>query len=284
MNEFKDQSQLQDYVKTHKRNGQVIGLIPTMGNLHEGHLCLVDAAKSLCDIVIVSIFVNPMQFGPDEDLDNYPRTLDMDQKLLSQRGANGVFIPSTDQIYPDGLETETRITVPQISEGLCSQQRPGHFEGVATVVMKFFHLCQPDLAFFGEKDFQQLKLIEKMASDLCVPIKVVGVPTVRAPDGLALSSRNHYLSEAERLIAPKLYQTLNMAADQISQADSDPKEIISLAYTQLNSLGFKVDYLELRREKDLKTPQPEDKALILLVAANLGSARLLDNKRLTLKS
>ena len=293
MNVFKDQQVLRNYIKTHQRNGHVIGLIPTMGNLHEGHLTLVDAAQAVCDVVLATIFVNPLQFGPNEDFENYPRTLDPDLELLSKRGANGVYVPSTEDLYPNGLDQETLVKVPIVSEGLCGSHRPDHFDGVSTIVTKLFNLCQPDKAFFGEKDFQQLMVIKKMAQDLCTGIEIIGVPTVRAHDGLALSSRNGYLSSEERSVAPKLYETLSKAADQISVPHSDVKEIIGLAYAQLNSLGFKVDYLEVRQASNLAVPSEatyenreagNDQELVILAAAYLGKARLIDNIRLTLKS
>lgn len=258
-----------------------IALVPTMGNLHEGHLKLVDLAKQHADVVIVSIFVNPMQFGANEDLDNYPRTLDADCQALAERGADGVFAPQVSDVYPRGLAVQTVIEVPQISEILCGASRPGHFRGVATIVAKLFNMVQPHTAVFGEKDFQQLQVIRLMTQDLSLPVEVIGMPTERAEDGLALSSRNGYLSPSERQLAPVIYKTLTEFADAIHQQGIDDEIALASARHELEEHGFRIDYLELRRRSDLQPARADDHELVVLVAAFLGRTRLIDNLQLT---
>ncbi len=253
-----------------------IALVPTMGNLHEGHLKLVDLAKQHADLVIVSIFVNPLQFGAHEDLDNYPRTLAADCQALAERGAHGVFAPQVSDVYPRGLAVQTFIEVPQISEMLCGASRPGHFRGVATIVAKLFNMVQPQVAIFGEKDFQQLQVIRLMTQDLSLPVDVIGMPTERAADGLALSSRNGYLSTSERQQAPIIYQTLNTLAKAVQQG-TDTEVALATARQQLEQAGFRIDYLELRRQADLQHADVNDDELVVLVAAFLGRTRLIDN-------
>ncbi len=258
-----------------------IALVPTMGNLHEGHLKLVDLAKQHADVVIVSIFVNPMQFGANEDLDNYPRTLDADCHALAERGAHGVFAPQVSDVYPRGLAVQTYIEVPQISETLCGASRPGHFRGVATIVAKLFNMVQPHTAVFGEKDFQQLQVIRLMTQDLSLPVEVIGMPTERAEDGLALSSRNGYLSPSERQLAPVIYKTLTALADAIHQQGIDDEIALASARHELEEHGFRIDYLELRRRSDLQPARADDHELVVLVAAFLGRTRLIDNLQFT---
>ena len=258
-----------------------IALVPTMGNLHEGHLKLVDLAKQHADVVIVSIFVNPMQFGANEDLDNYPRTLDADCHALAERGAHGVFAPQVSDVYPRGLAVQTYIEVPKISETLCGASRPGHFRGVATIVAKLFNMVQPHTAVFGEKDFQQLQVIRLMTQDLSLPVEVIGMPTERAEDGLALSSRNGYLSPSERQLAPVIYKTLTVLADAIHQQGIDDEIALASARHELEEHGFRIDYLELRRRSDLQPARADDHELVVLVAAFLGRTRLIDNLQFT---
>ncbi|WP_404409764.1 pantoate--beta-alanine ligase [Pseudidiomarina marina] len=253
-----------------------VALVPTMGNLHEGHLKLVDLAKQHADHVVVSIFVNPMQFGANEDLDSYPRTLDADCIALAERNATAVFAPTVADVYPRGLEQQTFIEVPGISEILCGASRPGHFRGVATIVAKLFNMVQPDVAIFGEKDFQQLQVIRLMTRDLSLPVDIIGMPTERANDGLALSSRNGYLSAEHRKIAPIIYQTLQHAAAEI-RSGAAPEAALSHARKHLEDNGLRIDYLELRRRDDLAPAQVTDPQLVLLVAAYLGKTRLIDN-------
>lgn len=253
-----------------------LALVPTMGNLHEGHLKLVDLAKQHAQHVVVSIFVNPMQFGANEDLASYPRTFEADCLALAERGAAAVFAPTVADVYPRGLQQQTFIEVPEISDILCGASRPGHFRGVATVVAKLFNMVQPQLAVFGEKDFQQLQVIRLMTQDLSLPVEIVGMPTERANDGLALSSRNGYLDASQRATAPALYQALQAVRDAIQQGRADT-EALAEAQTKINNAGFNIDYLELRRQQDLAPATAADSHLVLLVAAFLGPTRLIDN-------
>ncbi|MCV2885656.1 pantoate--beta-alanine ligase [Aestuariibacter sp. AA17] len=264
-------------------DGKVIAFVPTMGNLHQGHLTLVKEAKKYADIVVVSIFVNPLQFGPDEDLDAYPRTLQQDADALDALGVDVLFTPQAKDIYPRGLEQQTFVEVPGISYMICGASRPGHFRGVATIVCKLFNMVQPNIAFFGEKDFQQLQVIKAMVTDLSMNLNVVGVPTVREEDGLAMSSRNGYLSAEERQRAPILYQVLNTLADQLELGRRDYSKLISEASETLSNAGYKVDYIEVRAASTLLHPGHEDQELVILGAAFLGKTRLIDNLQVTLK-
>lgn len=254
----------------------IVALVPTMGNLHEGHLKLVDKAKQLADHVVVSIFVNPMQFGANEDLASYPRTFEADCIALAERGAHAVFAPTVADVYPRGLEQQTYIEVPDISEILCGASRPGHFRGVATIVAKLFNMVQPQVAVFGEKDFQQLQVIRLMTRDLSLPVDVIGMPTERASDGLALSSRNGYLTQEHRAAAPVLYRTLQRIADDI-KANMTPETVLQTAASVIEKAGFNIDYLELRRREDLAPATASDRELVVLVAAFIGKTRLIDN-------
>jgi len=263
-----------------RRRGERIALVPTMGNLHDGHLALVAAARERAEVVIATIFVNPLQFGAGEDLEAYPRTLEEDQARLEAAGCDLLFAPDTTTLYPRGLEAQTRIVVPEVSEGLCGASRPGHFDGVSTVVGMLFNLVQPDLACFGEKDYQQLAVIRRMVADLHFPIEIVGVPIVRAEDGLALSSRNGYLSPEQRAIAPRLYATLCELREGL-EAGSAPSALLEQGRTRLEEAGFEPDYLELRAA-DLGPATTATREAVLLAAARLGTTRLIDNLTLTL--
>ena len=254
-----------------------IGLVPTMGNLHAGHAALVTKATQRCDFVVASIFVNPLQFGAGEDLDSYPRTLAADQEKLLEAGCQLLFAPSVEEMYPDGMAGQTLVSVPGVSEGLCGGSRPGHFDGVATVVTKLFHMVQPDLAIFGEKDFQQLAVIRKLVRDLNLPIQIIGEPTVRAADGLALSSRNGYLNEEQRAVAPQLYQTLSDIAAALRRGESDHATLLDGARARLTAAGFVPDYLEIRNPLTLSPATSADRQLVILAAARLGAPRLIDN-------
>ncbi|NER65063.1 pantoate--beta-alanine ligase [Pseudomonas sp. MAFF212427] len=262
--------------------GKRIGFVPTMGNLHSGHAALVTKAAQRADFVVASIFVNPLQFGAGEDLDKYPRTLAADQQTLLQAGCHLLFAPSVEEMYPDGMGAQTLVSVPQLSEGLCGASRPGHFEGVATVVSKLFNMVQPDLAVFGQKDFQQLAVIRALVRDLNMPIQIIGEPTVRAADGLALSSRNGYLNEQQRATAPALYRTLSHMADAIRQGRRDYPALLGESRQQISDAGFKPDYLEIRQALNLRPAGPDDRDLVILVAAVLGATRLIDNLHLNL--
>src|SRR5690606_37012162 len=224
-----------------------------------------------------SIFVNPLQFGANEDLATYPRTLVADQQVLFEAGCNLLFTPTVEEMYPHGMADQTRVSVPGVSSGLCGGSRPGHFDGVATVVCKLFHMTQPDLAVFGEKDFQQLVVIRTMVRDLNMPIEIFGEPTVRAADGLALSSRNGYLNEQERAVAPQLYATLKQMAEALRGGQRDHRQLIADGLAALQSHGQRPDYLEIREANGLKPATGEDRHLVILAAAWLGNTRLIDN-------
>ena len=232
--------------------------------------------------MVASIFVNPLQFGANEDLDKYPRTLVADQEKLVGAGCHLLFTPDVEEVYPDGMQQQTRVSVPLVSEGLCGASRPGHFEGVATVVCKLFNMVQPDLALFGEKDFQQLAVIRKLVRDLNLPIQVMGEPTVRAADGLALSSRNGYLNESQRALAPLLYRTLQQLAEEIRRQPSAQSTLLAAARQQLEDAGLRPDYLELREAVRLREVQDSDRQLVLLAAVYLGTTRLIDNLQFSL--
>lgn len=263
--------------------GKVIAFVPTMGNLHHGHLKLVKEAKKSADIVVVSIFINPLQFGPDEDLDAYPRTLEHDMAALESLGVDVLFKPKAEDIYPSGLEQQTFVEVPGLSYMICGASRPGHFRGVATIVCKLFNMVQPNHVYFGEKDFQQLQVIKAMVADLSMNLQIHGVATVREADGLAMSSRNNYLSTAERELAPTLYKSLRELADHIKLGRRDFSRLILEYKNQLNSVGFKTDYIEIRESRTLLQPGHEDTELVVLAAAFLGKTRLIDNIQIALK-
>jgi pantoate--beta-alanine ligase len=259
--------------------GERVAFVPTMGNLHDGHLELVRRGRALTPRVVVSIFVNPLQFGPGEDLASYPRTLARDVELLATAGADLLFAPSADAMYPRPVPEQTRVEVPGLSDILCGASRPGHFVGVATVVCKLFNMVRPDLALFGEKDFQQLAVIRRMVDDLCIPVEVVGVPTVREPDGLAMSSRNGYLTAEERERAPALYRALQAVAQAVEAGGSDLAALERAAAARIDAAGLRTDYVSVRRARDLALPGDADEDLVVLAAAYLGRARLIDNLR-----
>ena len=260
-----------------RRAGETVALVPTMGNLHKGHLTLVGDACSLADRVVVSIFVNPTQFGPGEDFDAYPRTLDQDCAALAPLGVALVFAPTVEEMYPGGPDASTRVEVPGLSDDLCGRFRPGHFTGVATVVSRLLNMVQPDIGVFGRKDYQQFLVIRRLTTDLAFPVRIVGAPTVREPDGLAMSSRNAYLSEDERARAPQLFKELVRAAGRLQAGERDFDAICADARASLESAGFGSEYFEVRRSDDLGEPRPGDTDLVILLAARLGRARLIDN-------
>ena len=267
--------ELQTIVKSWKAAGESIALVPTMGNLHAGHLSLVNNAQQHANRVIVSIFVNPTQFGPGEDFTNYPRTLNEDQKRLNNHAVDLLFLPACETLYdPDA---STQITVNVLSEQHCGAFRPGHFSGVATIVAKLFNLVQPEFAFFGEKDFQQLLIIRKMVRDLNFPIIIKSAPTVREPDGLAMSSRNSYLNQQQRELAPLLYQTLCAAKQQIEAGESDYTALEVVYLQQLQQAGFIPEYFSICRIHDLAPATQKDTEIVILTAAKLGKPRLIDN-------
>ncbi|WLG96663.1 pantoate--beta-alanine ligase [Pseudomonas sp. FP198] len=282
MNTVKTVRELRAAVARARGEGKRIAFVPTMGNLHSGHMALVTKAAQRADFVVASIFVNPLQFGAGEDLDKYPRTLAADQEKLLQAGCHLLFAPSVEEMYPDGMAGQTRVSVPQLSEGLCGASRPGHFEGVATVVSKLFNMVQPDLAVFGQKDFQQLAVIRALVHDLNMPIQIIGEPTVRAEDGLALSSRNGFLSPEQRAVAPVVYRALSQIGEAIKQGQRDFPALIGEQLKQLESAGLRPDYLEIRDARTLRPAVSEDRDLVILVAAFLGTTRLIDNLHLEL--
>lgn len=260
---------------------KMIGFVPTMGNLHEGHLTLVREAKKICDVVVVSIFVNPIQFGAGEDFDSYPRTLEQDSRLLADVGCDIIFAPSVEQMYGSQPRL-TNISVGQITDDLCGKSRPGHFDGVAVVVTKLFNIVQPDYAFFGQKDYQQLAVIRQLVQDLNIPLEVIGVPIVRAQDGLALSSRNGYLTEEQRATAPKIYQLLKQAEQDLHEGKA-LSAVLATISDQLTQAGFVVDYVEAR-QPNLQPIEQFTQNLVLFVAAKLGSTRLIDNIQVEYKT
>lgn len=266
-----------------RQAGLRVALVPTMGNLHAGHLSLIRAAAERADRIVTTVFVNPLQFGAGEDFDAYPRTLERDSDMLRDAGCDLLFAPPETEVYPQGRDRQTFVEVPGLSGLLCGASRPGHFRGVATVVMKLFNMVQPEVAIFGEKDFQQLLVIRRMVEDLNLPIEVVGAPIVRETDGLAMSSRNAYLTAAERAAAPRLQACLTDAVARL-RAGARSEEVEREAKRTLAADGFKPDYLTVRRRSDLAEPEPvpsmataEDRTLIVLAAAQLGRARLIDN-------
>jgi pantoate--beta-alanine ligase len=268
---------VRERVRAWHRDGLRVAFVPTMGNLHAGHVSLIEAARRHGDRFIASIFVNPMQFGPNEDFAHYPRTPTQDEQMLAAAGCNLMFMPDVAEIYPNGSERATRIDVPGLTRILCGEFRPGHFEGVATVVAKLFHIVEPDTAVFGEKDFQQLTVIRRMVTDLCIPVQVIGAPTVRDADGLAMSSRNQYLTAQERSIAPRIYEILTATAQRLQAGDSEFADMEQTALQLLRTAGFAPDYFAVRQAVDLSAPRPDTSHLVVLTAARLGKARLIDN-------
>ncbi|HCK6546320.1 TPA: pantoate--beta-alanine ligase [Salmonella enterica subsp. enterica serovar Typhi str. CT18] len=273
---------LRQHIRRLRQEGKRVALAPTMGNLHDGHMKLVDEAKARADVVIVSIFVNPMQFDRPDDLVRYPRTLQEDCEKLNKRKVDYVFAPAVEEIYPQGLEGQTYVDVPGLSTMLEGTSRPGHFRGVSTIVSKLFNLIQPDIACFGEKDFQQLALIRKMVADMGYDIEIVGVPIIRAKDGLALSSRNAYLTAEQRKIAPGLYNVMNSIAEKLIAGNRELQEIIAIAEQELNEKGFRADDIQIRDADTLLELTETSKRAVILAAAWLGQARLIDNQSVTL--
>ncbi|EMH4030971.1 pantoate--beta-alanine ligase [Serratia marcescens] len=273
---------LRQQIRRWRQEGKRIALVPTMGNLHDGHMTLVDEARARADVVVVSIFVNPMQFDRPDDLARYPRTLQEDSEKLTRRGVDLVFAPAPAAVYPQGLDQQTYVDVPGISSILEGASRPGHFRGVSTIVSKLFNLVQPDLACFGEKDYQQLALIRKMVADMGYDIDIVGVPTVRAKDGLALSSRNGYLTAEERKIAPQLSKIMNALAQQLANGERHVEELLEQTAEQLRTAGFTPDELFIRDADSLQPLTVDSQRAVVLMAAWLGKARLIDNQQVDL--
>jgi pantoate--beta-alanine ligase len=268
---------VRERVRRWRAGGSRIAFVPTMGNLHAGHVSLIEAARRHGEHFVASIFVNPMQFGPNEDFAHYPRTPREDERMLAAAGCELMFMPDVAEIYPYGAERATRVEVPGLSRILCGEFRPGHFEGVSTVVAKLFHIVEPDVAVFGEKDFQQLTIIRRMVADLCMPIEIVAAPTVRDADGLAMSSRNQYLTPAERRRAPVIYATLEAAAARLRAGDADFASIERAGLQALEGSGLRPDYFAVRQAVNLGSPEGGARELVVLTAARLGKARLIDN-------
>ncbi len=260
-----------------RANGSSVALVPTMGNLHAGHMDLIAAARRDGHTVVASIFVNPLQFGAGEDLDRYPRTPDEDIEKLTAAGTACLFMPQAKEMYPVPLAEQTAVEVPRLSDLHCGASRPGHFRGVATVVCKLLNIAQPDAAYFGEKDFQQLQVIRRMTKDLCLPVTIFGVATRREEDGLAMSSRNGYLTTEERALAPTFHRALRALSDQVSHSETAFRELESQCAAQLQSAGFHTDYVSICRRSDLQPASRGDVELVILAAVKLGETRLIDN-------
>jgi pantoate--beta-alanine ligase len=263
-----------------RAQGLRVAFVPTMGNLHAGHMSLIEAARQHGDRFVASIFVNPMQFGPNEDFAHYPRTPRADEVMLAAAGCDLMFMPDVTEIYPNGPENAARVEVPVLSSILDGEFRPGHFQGVATVVTQLFNIVAPDAAIFGEKDFQQLTVIRRMVADLCLPLSIIGAATVRESDGLAMSSRNQYLNAQERAVAPTIYRQLQQARARLLSGAAD-RDVESDALAALTSAGFRPDYFAVRDARDLQPARPDSLERVVLVAARLGKARLIDNLRVS---
>ena len=270
---------VRERVAAWRGRGERVAFVPTMGNLHAGHISLIELARRHGERFVASIFVNPMQFGPNEDFNHYPRTPDRDARMLEEAGCDLMFQPDVGEMYPSSPQIATRVEVPGLSDILCGEFRPGHFAGVATVVAKLFSIVQPDVAVFGEKDFQQLTVIRRMVVDLCLPVRIVGAPTMREADGLAMSSRNQYLEPPERERAPLIHAALQRVVARIAAGDADLAALEREGAESLARAGFRVDYFSVRRAEDLLAPGPGDRDLVVLAAARLGRARLIDNLR-----
>lgn len=260
-----------------RHQGDHVALVPTMGNIHAGHVALVDLAREHAERVVVSIFVNPTQFGEGEDFDSYPRTLERDKRRLKKSPADLIFAPDVDTVYPLGIEKATVVAVPELTEEFCGAARPGHFDGVTSVVARLFAIVQPDVAVFGQKDYQQQLVIRHMTTDMSIPVQIITGETVRADDGLALSSRNSYLSDDERTIAPRLYEALEYIGRELQNGKRDYEDLESNATVRLNAAGFATEYVAIRRAQNLEIPDRDCDELVVLVAARLGPARLIDN-------
>jgi len=277
-------AQLRNALATERKSAKRIALVPTMGNLHAGHLRLIELARHHVDFVVASIFVNPLQFGANEDLERYPRTLVQDQQKLQAAGCDLLFAPTVTEMYPQGMQGQTRVCVSGVSQRLCGAARPGHFEGVATVVCKLFNIVQPDVAAFGRKDYQQLRVIETLVQDLNLPLHIISLPTVRDSDGLALSSRNGGLTKEQRQTAPLLYQCLQQMAQAITDGERDYPKHCTTGKAALQAQGLRVDYLEICAADSLQPATADDQELLIAVAAFLGNVRLIDNIEVTLRT
>lgn len=277
MKVIQDKHELREQLAEWRHAGEHVAIVPTMGNLHAGHMSLVNVAREHAERVVVTVFVNPTQFGEGEDFDNYPRTFDKDTRKLKKVTADVLFAPDVETVYPFGLENATRISVPGLSEHLCGSYRPGHFDGVTTVVARLFALVQPDIAVFGQKDYQQQLIIRRMVDDLNLPVRIEMAPTIREEDGLAMSSRNAYLTDEERAQAPALYRTLKKIEDELRGGALNFDELEAGARRELEDAGFIAEYVAVRRADDLSPPDQACNEYVVLAAARLGAARLIDN-------
>ncbi len=274
--------EMQEYIQEWRHNDEHIALVPTLGNLHSGHISLIEQARRHAERVVVSVYVNPTQFGDEEDFEDYPRTLERDTRRLKQIGADVLFVPADETVYPFGHECATVVSVPGLTENFCGASRPGHFDGVTTVIARLFALVQPDVAVFGQKDYQQQLVIRYMAEDLGLPIRIISAKTVREDDGLAMSSRNQYLSDDERAKAPQLYATLSKIGSALQSGERNFEDLERSAVKRLKKAGFEIEYVAVRRAQNLAIPDRDCDELVVLAAANLGNARLIDNVVVTI--
>ena len=272
-----DKTALKEQLLEWRQHDEHVAIVPTMGNLHAGHASLVELAREHAERVVVTVFVNPTQFAEGEDFEDYPRTLERDKRRLQRVNTDMIFVPNVETLYPFGLQNATSVIVPGLTENFCGSFRPGHFDGVTTVVARLFALVQPDVAVFGQKDYQQQLVIRRMVDDLGLPINIITAPTVREEDGLAMSSRNAYLSDEERAMAPKIHEVLESAGEALQSGKRNFEELENVASEELSEAGFEVEYIAIRRALDLSVPNRDCDELVLLVAVNLGKARLIDN-------
>jgi len=277
MKVIESKRELHEQLREWRHDDEHVALVPTMGNLHAGHASLVEIAREHAERVVVTIFVNPTQFGEGEDFDDYPRTLERDVRRLRKLRADILFTPGAETVYPFGTEQATMVTVPYLSDNFCGSFRPGHFDGVTSVVARLFALVRPDVAIFGQKDYQQQLVIRRMAEDLSLPVKIVCAPTIREDDGLAMSSRNSYLNSEERALAPKFHETLAAIGTELQSGKRDYKAREAEATEALEKHGFRVDYIAIRRAQDLSEPDRDCDEIVILAAAHLGDTRLIDN-------
>ncbi len=277
MKTIRDIRALREVVQGFRHDGDSVALVPTMGGLHQGHMSLVKLAGEYAERVVTSVFVNPTQFGPSEDFEDYPRAFDTDRRRLSRASVDIMFAPTHEDIYPFGLDSMTSVSVPEMSSILCGSRRPGHFDGVTSVVSRLFNAVGPDVAVFGQKDYQQLAIIRRMVADLHIPIKILAGPTFRDKSGLALSSRNRYLTDAERERAAELYAVICECRDRYIAGDRDLAALETNGFTRLSDAGFRPEYLTVRRSGDLSLPDADSRLLVVLAAAQLGETRLIDN-------
>ena len=277
-----DKNELDELHKSWRHHGEHMALVPTMGNLHAGHISLVELAREHAERVVVTVFVNPTQFGEGEDFEKYPRTLERDTRQLRKIGADVLFVPDVDTVYPFGIENATVVSVPGLTENFCGASRPGHFDGVTSVVARLFSLVRPDVAVFGQKDYQQQLVIRHMTADLNLPIRIITAPTIRESDGLARSSRNQYLTDEERAVAPQLHAALETIGKELQNGKRNFEELESQAVASLKAAGFEPDYVAVRRAQNLEVPDRDCDEIVVLAAAHLGKARLIDSAIVTI--